>query len=53
MNDGWVQSVEEERDLGVIMSRGLKFSKQLPLTKNKATLMLGIIKEEYRINLLK
>ena len=28
MNDGWVRSVDEEGDLGVLMSKGLKFSKQ-------------------------
>ena len=28
MNDGWVKSVDEERDLGVLMSKDLKFSKQ-------------------------
>ena len=43
MNYGWVRSVDEERDLGVLMSKDLKFSKQCLLTKNKANLMLGII----------
>ena len=43
MNDGWVKSVDEERDLGVLMSKDLKFSKQCLLTKNKSNLMLGII----------
>ena len=43
MNDGWVKSVDEERDLGVIMSTNLKFSKQYLLAKNKAKIMLGII----------
>ena len=43
MNDGWVKSVDEERDLGVLMSKDLKFSKQCLLAKNKANLMLGII----------
>ena len=43
MNDGWVKSVDEKRDLGVLMSKGLKFSKQCILVKNKANLMLGII----------
>ena len=27
MNDGWVKSVDEERELGVLMSKDLKFSK--------------------------
>ena len=43
MNDGWVKSVDEERDLGVLMFKDLKFSKQCILAKNKASLMLGII----------
>ena len=43
MNDGWVKSVDEERDLGVLISKDLKFSKQCLLEKNKANLMLGII----------
>ena len=42
-NDGWVKSVDEERDLGVLMSKDLKFSKQCLLAKNKANLMFGII----------
>ena len=41
MNDGWVKSVDEERDLGVLMSKDLKFSKQYLLGKNKDNLMLG------------
>ena len=41
--DGWVKSVDEERDLGVLMFMGLKFSKQCLLAKNEANLMLGII----------
>ena len=43
MNDGWVKSVVEERDLGVLISKDLKFSKQCSLAKNKPNLMLGII----------
>ena len=27
MNNGWDKSVDEERDLGVLMSKDLKFSK--------------------------
>ena len=42
MNEGWVKSVNEERDLGMLMSKNLKFSKQCLLAKNKANLMLGI-----------
>ena len=52
MNDGWVKSVDEERDLGVLLCKDLKFSKQCLLAKNKADSMLGII-EDYRKNLLK
>ena len=44
MNEGWVKSVDEERDLGVLMSKDLNFSKHCLLAKNKANLMLGIIK---------
>ena len=43
MNDGWVKSVEE-KDLGVLLSKDLKSWKQCRLAKNKANLMLGIIK---------
>ena len=43
LNDGWVTSVDEERDLGVLLSKDMKFSKQCLLAKNKANLMLGII----------
>ena len=42
MNDGWIKSVGEERDLGVLMSTDLKFLKQCLLAKNKANLILGI-----------
>ena len=37
-----LKSINEERDLGELMSKDLKFSKQCPLAKNKANLMLGI-----------
>ena len=43
MNDGEVKSAGEERDLGVLMSKDLKFSKQCLTAKNKANLMLGTI----------
>ena len=43
MNDCWVKSVDEERDLGVLMSKALKFSKQCLLAENKDNLILGII----------
>ena len=43
MSDGWVKSVEEERDLGVLISKNLKFSRQCLMTKNKANSLLGII----------
>ena len=39
MDDGWVKSVDEERDPGGLMSKDLKFSKQCVLTN----LILGII----------
>ena len=44
MNYGWVKSVDEEKDHGVLMCKDLKFSKQCLLAKNKANLMMGIIK---------
>ena len=43
MNDGWVKSVDEERDLVVLMFTDFMFSKQCLLGKNKANLMLCII----------
>ena len=51
MNDGWIKSIDEERDLEVLISKNLKFLQQCLLEKNKETLILGI--EEYHINLLK
>ena len=53
MNDGWIKSVDVERNHGALLSKDLKFSKQCLLAKNNSNLMLGIIIEEYRINLLK
>ena len=35
MNDDWVKLVDEERDLGVLMSKDLKFSKQCIFQKIK------------------
>ena len=46
MIDGWAKSVDEGKDLGVLMFKDLKFSKQCLLAKNKANLMLGIINRE-------
>ena len=46
VNDGWIKSVDEEWDLGVLMSYDLEFSKQCLLAKNKANFMLGIINRE-------
>ena len=43
MNDCWFKSVDEERDLGVLISKDLKFSKKCLLAKNKGRLMLAII----------
>ena len=33
MNDGWDKSIDKERDLEVLMSKDLKFSKQCVLAK--------------------
>ena len=46
MNYGLVKSVGEERDLGVLMSKDLQFTKQCLLARNKANLILGIINRE-------
>ena len=43
MNDGWVKAIDEERDLGVLMSKDLKFSRECLMASNKANSMLGII----------
>ena len=43
INDVWVKSVDAEIDLGLLMFKDLKFSKQSLLAKNKANLILGII----------
>ena len=43
MNVSWVKSVEEERNLGDLISKDLKLWKQCLIVKNKANLMLGII----------
>ena len=43
MKDGCFKSVGVERDLGVLMFKDLKFSKQCFSAKIKANLMLGII----------
>ena len=43
MNDGWVNSVDVEKDLEVLMSKDLKLSKQCQLVKTKVNLILGII----------
>ena len=42
MNDGWVKSIDEERDFGVLIFNDLKFSRQCLMTKNKANSMLSI-----------
>ena len=34
MNDGWVKSKDEEWDLGMLMSKDLKFFKHFLLAKN-------------------
>ena len=44
MNDGWVKSIDEERDIGVLISKDLKISQQSLKSNYKANLMLGIIK---------
>ena len=43
MSDGWAKSIDEERDLGVVITKDLKFSRQCLMAKNKANSMLGII----------
>ena len=43
MNDGWVKSIDKERDLEVLISKHFKFSRQCLVAKNKANSMLGII----------
>ena len=43
MDDSWVKSVDEEKDLGVLMSQDLKFSKQCILAKNKTNFVQGKI----------
>ena len=53
MNDSWVKSVDEERDLELLKSKDLKFSKQYLLAKYKVNLMLSTINVSYRIYLLK
>ena len=35
MNDGWVKSIDEKKDLEMIMFKDLKFSKQCVLVKIK------------------
>ena len=41
--DKWVRSIDEESDLGIIISKDLKFSRQCLMAKNKANSILGII----------
>ena len=36
MNDGWVKSIDKQRDLGTLISKDLKFSRQYLMAKNKA-----------------
>ena len=44
MNDGWVKSINVKRNLEILISKGMKFTKQCLLAKNKVNLMMGIIK---------
>ena len=53
MNDGWVKSVDEEKDLGMLMSKDLKFSKYCLLANNKANLILGLPINEKDADMLK
>ena len=46
MNDGWIKSIDEEKDLRVIISKGLKFLRQYLMAKNKANSILGIINKK-------
>ena len=41
--DDWLKSVDEERNLGVLISKNLQFSKQYLTAKNNINLMLVII----------
>ena len=43
MNDGWVKSVNQEKDIKILISKDLIFLKKYLLAKNKANLILGII----------
>ena len=43
MNDGWVKLIDEERDLGALISKDLKFSRQCLMATNKANVLLCII----------
>lgn len=43
MNGEWLQSVDQEKDLGVIISSDLKVGNQCLEARNKANKMLGII----------
>src|SRR5678816_4586531 len=43
MNGEWLESVDQEKDLGVIISSNLKVANQCLEARNKANKMLGII----------
>lgn len=43
MEGDWLESVEEEKDLGVVVNRTMKFSKQCLVAKNRANKTLGFI----------
>src|SRR5678816_4914578 len=43
MNGDWLESVDQEKDLGVIISSNLKVANQCLEARNKANKMLGII----------
>ena len=43
MNGDWLESVEREKDLGIVISSNLKVSEQCLEARNRANRMLGII----------
>ena len=43
LGENWLQVAEEEKDLGIIISRDAKVSKQCVQARNKANRMLGVI----------
>ena len=48
MEGYWLEAVEEEKDLGVVVDRSIKFSKQCLEARNKANRTLGFINRNVR-----